>query len=257
VEILDVVVSELTRAVDRLAERRATNEQAGGFATTTPLVTGSPQVVTLLSMPLGRRRADTFTVQLGVVPPGPIDTTSAPPTFASCNCVVTATWVENGQQVQRVLSVGPQVSASISGSGSGLQLQAQDVAMGVHYKRGLPYAVTAILSPGLRGGLSVLPGLVTPASMRQQLTADSTAGPIPVPPGTRAALVTAVRLGAGGPNAELYAQAVSSGGDILLEWNCSLDNRPVPLPAATQFLNVVSLDATNVSSFTVTFLSDG
>jgi hypothetical protein len=243
-----------------------TNQRTGGFGGTVTLVTGNIQQVPVINNPSGMRLAQTFTLLLSVtVPP-----TNPDGSAASCNCVAAINWVENGQQVQRLVTVGPGTGVSVSGSGTGVQVSFSDVPIGAHYVGGLTYQATALLAPGVRAAQSQLPVLqqILPSNAATgnggatfALAPGAFTGTIPIPQnaGVRSVWVSAVETNAvGSPIAStVYCTAINPGGDLLNVWNPNVSIGMVPLPPGATGILIQNNDNINPVQITILWGVDG
>ncbi len=241
------------------------NEQTGGFGITVPMVTGSNQPVSLINQQYGLRKAQTFTIQFGINPaptlstlvPPAITPTAGPP--APVNCQATLQWVENGNQVQRIITVGNGVS--ISGMGTGLQVTLQDIPIGADYVNGLAYQVTGLLSPGLRPAFTFLPYLITPlapsstTSLAVMAPNTTMTVQIPVNAGVRAVEITAVGNGAGN-TADVIA-AASSSTVAYKEWVVTGAPTAVGLPSGCIQIVIQNRSTTVAATVSLLWLIDG
>ena len=229
------------------------NQETGGFGASVPMTTGSGALnpVPIINQPQGLRLAQTFTVMFALTVPLQRSTDPSPGTPAPANCQALIQWVENGQQVQRLVTVGNGVS--VSGSGTGVQISLTDLPFGTGYISGIPYQVTALVVPGLRPSFS-LP-LYVPITTFELLASSSVGIPIPQGIGVRAVEVSVVNLAAPTPP-EVLVQALGIGA-LYKAWDPLTLPGMTPVPAASTNLFITNRDAANAVTVTVLFGIDG
>jgi hypothetical protein len=229
----------------------AQNQQTGGYAATVDLLTGASAPTPILNLPAGFRLAQTFTVEFGISQP---QSKAAPGTPGNFNCVATIQWVENGNQVQRRVSVGS--GTTVTGSGTGVQVSVQDNRLGAGYESGLGYQVTAILSPGPRAAFG------TPPILQDSVTIVLAAGlsgiNIPVPQDAGISGIEALVVDSATPQTapSMYIEAQDFAGNNLKVWHPDNAQR-VLLPPNTRNLRVINVGASPTVNFSYSWIVNG
>jgi hypothetical protein len=239
---------------------------AVAFAQSQAGILAKNQYLTFAIQPGTLYQIASFNGTTGVTLTGPFDGTTSTTTATfqlgpqvagapvTCNCVASMNWVENGHQVQRTVTVGPGAGVSISGSGTGVQVELSDVPLGDGYTTGITYEVTALLAPGVRASSSQLPVYQTQIVQTVAPTASLTVS-IPANAGIRGVILSAVNTAAGG-GSNVYAQALTPGGDALKIWDPQIETGVVALPPAATTLTVTNLD-TDAAQVSILWVIDG
>lgn len=226
------------------------NGQTGGYGATIDMVTGNIQKRSAINQPGGMRLAQTFTAEFGITFP---TDTGGP---GNVNCIATVQWVENGNQVKRLVSVGN--GTTISGSGTGVQIDLQDIPLGPTYINGLKYQVSVLVAPGIRGSFDIPPAyqdaitfIVTPPSVLTTID-------IPQDAGVKGVDFVAVDTAAPNTPPAIYVEALDPAGNVLKSWNPNLATPSIQrLPPNAITLHVVAITSVATYNYSWAWIVDG
>ena len=257
--------------MNHMTEQEFRLRKKKGYSQSGPLSTpgnGSPQSLRV-SMQAEFPEAGDYTVKIGVQPPkintgsvaggGPVAQQGQVIVPVSVQALVI--WKVNGNQVQRIISVGTQGGTSISGEGEAVEVQLTDVTPNnstAPFNVPLSYAVTISCAPGTRP-VTNQPCTLNAIAKNVSIPAGSALAAIPVPNDAGVISLRVYLASFAGPPPVTPSVRVdfTDGFNVVRSYNPMIDTDFVPLPPNAVQVVINNLDAANAISVTADWGVEG